>query len=335
LTTQSAVNPESSIDSLLAVADLQGNPFDRDMALIRIAAECYLLSVRPRGKIHRAVMERIIDSGQLAPEVTRTWILLSKQSKNSSLHRELLKAGAVGWWLYSNPANPLDASAGATLILPTRPEPTAFAPPILNLDEFPAENFLIHWTRDRSGPWPQQTEDEWLDDLIFRSERRRHGAAYALRRILATRQILASRNLTRDERPVVCLSNRSLRELGELTLYRPHLGRWDFVPFGVAIDREWLANQGARPVIYGESESWESMSDADRPFFQISKSKSGQIDWTIEREWRWLGNLNLRQAPQQAVAVFVPTLADGHDLAAFCNWPIVVLGINDHPVPSH
>lgn len=325
---------EDSTDPLVltgCLSDIMADhPFDRDSTLIRIAAECYLLSIRPQGNIHRATIDRIADSIHSDPDHARTWVVLSKKTKTSPVHRQLLEAGAVGWWLYNEASDATSEGLTSSINLKTATEPAAFSPPILDLAEFPSENFLIHWTRDRSGPWPHQTDEEWLDDLIFQSERRKHGATFALRRILATRQILASRKMTRDEQPVVCLSNRDLRELGELTVYRQHLGRWDFVPYGIAVDREWLANQGARPVIYGEPETWQSLPETDRPFFQLAQSKSGRIDWTAEKEWRWLGNLNLRQMPQQAVAVFVPTIEDAHVVAPYCSWPIVVLGIKPH-----
>jgi hypothetical protein len=338
LQLQEPLSDMACIDSRLPTISSPDAEFDRDQLLIQIASECFLLSVRPKGKIHHAALNRLAKAQpEIRPACERTWILVSALTK-PAVQSNLEQAGAVGWWLYDQ--HPLDrdrsdldsqetqVDAAPPPLASSVHRPSAWAP-ILRLDEFPAERFLIHWTRYRVGPWPEQTQEEWLDDLLFQSDRRKHGPAFALRRILATRQILASRGLTRDDQPVVCLSNRSLADLDNLTVFRQHLGRWDFVPFGIAIEREWLFHQGARPVIYGDESVWTSLPDSERPFFQLAHSKSGKVDWTIEQEWRWLGNLNLRRIPAACVAAFVPELTDAQKLTPICGCPIVVIDAKD------
>jgi hypothetical protein len=49
------------------------------------------------------------------------------------------------------------------------------------------------------------------------------------------------------------------------------------------------------------------------------------MDWSIEREWRYLGELDLRGLPGEAAFLFVPTRAEAESLAAVSPWPIAVL----------
>ena len=242
--------------------------------------------------------------------------LLVKSSRQQPASDDLISAGAIAWWLYPDPAQPPSDSG---------PDTFHASVPRLKLSEFPADRFLLHWTRRRVGPWPDQTEHEFLDDLIFQTDRRQHHETAVLSRILATHRILASNDLTRDDQPVVCFSNQPLTETGNRRIFRQHLGRWDFQPFGIAIDRQLLTELGAKPVIYGDEATWESLQASDRPFFQTAKSANGKIDWTTEKEWRLAGDLDLNQLDIGAVVVFAENENAADALAPLSRWPIVVL----------
>ena len=133
--------------------------------------------------------------------------------------------------------------------------------------------------------------------------------------------------MTRDPRPVICFADVRLEELPARQVFRPHLARWDFTPFGLAIDRNWLRDQGARPVIYGTDADWARLEMEDRPFFQFTpdSADSHRIDWRTESEWRRVGDLDLRTIPLDAIRVFVPTYEIALHFAPLSRWPIVVL----------
>ena len=148
--------------------------------------------------------------------------------------------------------------------------------------------------------------------------------------MLACRVIYGSSELTRDERPVVCLSEIPLDRLQAHRVFRSHLGRWDFEPFGIAIARSYLESTGARPVIYGDETVWEQLPDNDRPFFQHVnasqyESKSQPIDWRTEKEWRIVGDLDLDKIPRDQAIVFVHSIQDAKLAGSISNWPVVVL----------
>jgi len=156
-----------------------------------------------------------------------------------------------------------------------------------------------------------------------------HSALAALWRIARSGRLLASSEFVRGETPVVSWTAVPLSELGTLRTYRSHLGRWDFEPYGICIRREWLEGRGARPVQYGDDPLWDALPADDRPFFQKRESHTAsgkRIDWTVEQEWRHVGDMELGELPADAALLFVPSEAEARQLAAASPWPIVVLG---------
>ena len=138
----------------------------------------------------------------------------------------------------------------------------------------PAEDswdYLVHWTRRQIGPWPDQCEAAYLDELLFDCERADRSALAALTRILASQRIVATHRLTRGAVGVVCFTARRLPELLQFRAFRRHHRRWDFEPYGICVERRWLERRGARPVIYGDDQLWQQLSTADQPFFQLAQ----------------------------------------------------------------
>jgi len=272
-----------------------------DCILASVATQVIVLSMRSNGKLQAAVAKRLEDKKP-------TRILVEPTLTKKVLTDELLSRGAAGWYLFGEHSKEKDV-ANSEL---------RFA------NEVDSEQYLLHWTRRRVGPWPEQSEAEYLDDLIFHASRKDHREIASLRRILATERILATSELTRDPRPVVCFSDVAFDELKERRVFRRHLSRWDFEPYGVAIAKSWLAERGCRGVMYGDQQTWESIDEKDRPFFQLN-DPDGKIDWSVEKEWRVVGDVDLRMVPVDAAVVFVPTEADAKEIVGVCRWPIVVV----------
>ena len=305
--------------------------------LIGIAQSAFLLSVRNSGNVFKAAKHRLENKTN---EASTTKLLINKSLTPAKVEKSLLEKGAAAWLLLgencdseTKTENPQPSS-----VLPTKPsqhsqpnfthqfEPSSSPEAkILSIDEIKTDQFLLHWTRRRNGPWPDQSSDQFLDDLIFQSSRSNHNQIASLCRILATRTILGSSDITRDRRQVVCFSNVGVDQLPQKRTFRSHLSRWDFELYGIAIDKELLIELGAKPVIYGSDSVWDELTDADRPWFQVEKSQSGTVDWQSEKEWRILGDLKLDQIPLDQAFLFVPREADAAVAAKLSHWPIVIL----------
>ena len=325
------------------------NNFNVDDLLVAIASCAVLLSVRKSGKIFTAANRRLelfgestdpCDSatGELSGIVTKsektkaTKLLINQKLTARKTESELLGKGASGWWLYNPNSFDQPDRQTAQSRKPRPPDSRAFQPVILEPEEVPPDQFLLHWTRRRVGPWPDQTQNSFLDDLIFSNSRSDHSQLSSLCRILASRRIIGSANLTRDTKPVVCFSNLSLEQLKTRRVFRPHLSRWDFEPYGLAIDRELLKELGARRVVYGDNSSWNSLSPSARPFFQTRRSANQKIDWELEREWRIIGDLQLKLIPRDRAFVFVASEEQAGVVASLCHWPIVVMNSLQEPI---
>lgn len=297
---------------------------DADRLLASAATMSLLLSVRSKGNTLATCKQRLqIRSGNA------TRVLVNPNLTKTQVADQLLQAGAVGWWLAGpkTPAQEEKASAvetGLSLQQGHSNEPSIIAG---DFDTIKSQPFLIHWTRRRVGAWPDQTQDEYMDDLIFRSGRRRHNELAALCRILASRRILASNQLTRARRPVTCLSDITLKEMVTKRVFRAHLSRWDFEPYGIAFKRNvFLRKFGARPVVYGGDAMWQSMDEEEQPYFQLRKSSSDKIDWQQEKEWRVIGDVDLNLVGPDDAIVFVARQSEIAALADLSIWPVVALG---------
>ena len=73
---------------------------------------------------------------------------------------------------------------------------------------------------------------------------------------------------------------------------------------------------------------WNGLSDRDRPFFQLDAANEANrraTQWSFEREWRHLGDVELGQIPKDAALVFVPSEREAQKLARISRWPIAIV----------
>lgn len=252
-----------------------------DARLIQVAHEIRVLSVRKKGNIEREILKRC------ERERPNVFVLDSRLTARN-LQIRLENNGCHRWLLLSN------ASKITSRSPPDRANPRIST--IKQLSELPDQEFLIHCTRGRRGPWPDQEEEQFIDDLILGDDPFGWNAEATLARILETGKLIATNRLTRSVTKVVCFTDVQWDQLSTLKKFQPHLGRWDFLPIGIAIRKSALLDYGARSVIYGCETTWSSLSEKDQPFFQLrnTTTQSGRIiDWSREREWRTVGDLDL------------------------------------------
>ena len=235
----------------------------------------------------------------------------------SKLSQRLMDKGAIGWFLLPNEHESQSS----------QPSPNNRSPIIelRTLERQSRDKFLIHCTRRRDGPWPNQPDCEFLDNLILQHQSADHSALATLARIVGQQKLIASGESIRGSYPVVSFTEIPLRELSDHRVFRPHRGRWDFDRYGICVDRQWLISSGVRPVIYGNEENWVHLNDRDKPFFQLRESKDGKIDWTSEREWRTNQSVDLSTLPPECGVVFVPTTEDANHIASISRWPVTIL----------
>lgn len=169
--------------------------------------------------------------------------------------------------------------------------------------------WLIHCTRQRFGPWPGQSRLEFLMSLLAGVDANQWSAHGVLERIVSQGSLVASA-VTSDQRfPVVCFSARSLSDLLARRCYRSHVQRWDYEPYGVAIRKSAALDLGLRPVIYGDRQIKAAL-----PWDQLYRFQSmgKRVDWRAEREWRSSLDVDLTQLHADDLRVFSPRATVQH-----------------------
>ena len=204
---------------------------------------------------------------------------------------------------------------------PPRPGPATVR--LASRREIDSSDWLVHCTRECSGPWPGQSSDNYLDDLILGRASADHSVGSTLRRILIERRLRAVSRPVRGAARAVSFTASPLEELATRRIFRTHRGRWDFEPFGLAISRDWLIARGARPVVYRS----RSQLVGDDPFEQPARSHgAGNLDWTAEHEWRHPGDVDFSQLPPKNGLVLVESDSDVAAVAGHTRWPVLVVG---------
>ncbi len=292
-----------------------------DRAVVALSERLIVLSARPRGNVQRLVDQRLRETGFSAASV---YLALGPHLVPPEFALPWMASGAVGWHLHPPVSEQGDASPAPWNVA----RPRTRSAPIRKLPHRQDWSLLTHWTRQQAGPWPDQSPDDYLDDLILDRGGADHSALAALCRIVRTRRLLATNTLIRGGSRMVCFTEVPLEQLPHLRAFRSHLSRWDFERYGICIDRSWLEQSGGRPVRYGGPDEWHTLPEAERPYFQprFSRNRGREpVDWSIEREWRHPGDLSLEQLPADAALIFVPEVGEARKIATISPWPVIVL----------
>ena len=102
-------------------------------------------------------------------------------------------------------------------------------------------DWLLHWTRSTVGPWPDQDEQEFSDELILGCRSADRSVFATLLRIVTEGRLWASAEAIRGGFRVVSFTEVPLHEFRRRRTYRRHRRRYDFEPWGIAVRRDILA----------------------------------------------------------------------------------------------
>lgn len=303
-----------------------------------LADYVYALRIRQGGAIERLLRQRLEEQedGQ-----GRTFVLM-QASQNSpraakAEHFEWLDRGAVGWYLpeedrrlrlydmhreLAAQCSPVQHSESFARTAVSRCHLQQLAAPIsairggIHDADWP---LLTHCTRASCGPAVDESAFTHRQRLWFQGREDSQHPLITLERICRQKLLRGSKKLTRGGLHCVSFSAVPLGKLLSRRVYRSHLSRWDWEPYGILIDRDLLADLGAQPVIYGTDEDFDRLTSEQRAFFQ---SQGSTHDWTAEKEWRMIGDLDLGSLPKQLVHVFTATRRQALHIAARHPWSV-------------
>lgn len=340
----------------------------RDRLVFAAAARIQVLKLRERGRLAQLVYRRLEDSAW--PSHT-TQIALAPELSSPSVVEACLSRGAVGWLVLPKSsaclaartvervepgatcvssrfelARKVDSGLGVPAPMISQPRwksvsSSAREPPnqVGEPSTIPTlcrdHAYLTHWTRAAPGPWPDQTWQQYYDQLLLDDPAAIRSAFVTLNRIVQQQKLVASDQAIRGGYAVVAFTAVPLAELRTRRQFRAHRGRWDFEPYGLCIERSWLEERGVQAVRYGDPSDWLRLKPNEKPFFQRRHSRSNTaarpIDWSSECEWRHLGDLSLARLDENAAVVFVPTAEEASQLQPLSRWPVWPLPLLIHP----
>ena len=200
------------------------------------------------------------------------------------------------------------------------PPPSITDTPYLLPKWFNPNATLAHWTRAADGPWPLQSESDWYLQLVHGWSEADHSALATLQNIVSKEVIYGTGRTIREGHKVVCLTRVPISRWQEQHIYRPHLRRWDFCPYGVVFSPTAISRITPTDVQYGDEDLWKRLRPSDRPYFQAIDCN---IDWTIEQEQRVLGDIVLRSLQNDDLILFTQTAWEAEQLQIYSRWPIV------------
>jgi hypothetical protein len=305
----------------------------RDEAVIAMADRVDAVYIRSGGKIHTAIHRRLQSS-----ETTSVRIAIWPDDRWGDDH--LIQAGAIGWYLSVSQTAPVPTTAmnsqsshaqsSHAQSSNTQSSNTQSSAKKLLLGlSMDAENlglgpWLVHSTRAVHGPWPGETIRQYQDSVLLSSETDinvdHRQAIDTLTRIIRSRKLIASAVASSHRHRVVCFSACPLFDLIQRRMYRSHLGRWDYEPYGFMIRKSSAIAAGARPVIYGEKTLLHRLPDAHQyRFHPLGKT----YDWRQEREWRFDRSVDLSQFDNDDIRVFCLDNPSHRELLKSMPWKVI------------
>ena len=291
----------------------------QDQLVDASADTLYVLGLRSGGNVHQLLRERL-------KRQRGSVVLIDLPGlQDARAQQELCELGASIW---QPPAELCDPFITTESIASSTPDTSAAAERIdvVEVVPFPQSNdwqLLTHTTRACPEPWPGDSFERYADSLFDACPEADHTALDTLKQILRQRRLIASSRMIREGHRVVSFTACPLERLPSLHQYRTHLVRWDFEPYAICLSRKWLVDQGARPASYGDEQTWSSLPEEDRPFFQLAHGDSG-IDWTVEQEWRHPGDIDLNQFAANDILLVVPNFESAKAVAKLVDWPITL-----------
>ena len=288
----------------------------RDAALIGLADRVFGLSIRQGGNLERLIERRISEQCTKHFSVGSVFLAIDESKPKEHVRvQDWMDRGAVGWHVQdTDRALSLD-SANAFRCDRKRKGAHQICLPLAAFEKEAngRTEWLAHCTRTSNCSDP-------VADALHRGRTTTSSPWISLNQICAQERLVASSLLTQGDQRCLSFSAVGLEELLTRRVFRSHLGRWDWEPYGLLVRRSALERLGCRPVIYGEPDERDDLTEAEKPFFQ---ARGKTMDWTQEQEWRLIGDLDLDKADRNDVRLFAEARDQAYQLARCYPWTVI------------
>lgn len=278
---------------------------ESDQATIRDCHSLAVLWLRNRSQ----VAEQLIAELRRCSCLKKVVVPLDQRLIPEHWLNELLASGAIGVephdFAIAPPAPPFISKLSSEL-----PPPTHWP-------------WLTHSTRFGDRPRAGESRAEFFARIVRGPALALGTPLQVLGQVLSEKRVAARRGATRGSKAVTCWSATSIPERLAARTYRRGRGHWDEASCGIAISQTWAQQMGLQPVIYGNEATCRNLSDDQLCFYQPAQTAAS--DWSREREWRGIGDLDLEAAPADHAWAFAATESEARWLRRFTQLPVIAL----------
>ena len=113
--------------------------------------------------------------------------------------------------------------------------------------------------------------------------------------IIVSKKIIASNGYVKGNQKVVCFQETPLESLEENLFFETQLAEKNrYLAFGLRFNKGSMYAKGTRPVIYGDEQEIKSIYWPEISWRVVEHNLNCSnkiVDWTHEREWRHLGDV--------------------------------------------
>lgn len=323
----------------------------QDRLSIALADQVLALAVRDGGKLDELLKLRLQDSEFPTASV---YVTLPTAGTTHTDQRQLaygareerkqawLERGAVGWIMTAPKAiahqtrerhvlrhcRSEDRDSTEAVDEARRPSQQLVSPLPSHWRQLSADedsDYLVHCTRATIGPLPGESEHSFRIRVWSQQEAIAWQPLETLAYICREGRLRATSTITRTDVRCVSFSAVPLVPLLKRRIFRSHLSRWDWEPYGLLVRRDALQQYGARQVIYGNDADFGKLTNSDKPFFQplLRRTSKSPEAWSEEREWRVAGDVHLRALPVDSVVLFVRTQIEAQQFSRYAPWPVI------------
>jgi len=182
------------------------------------------------------------------------------------------------------------------------------------------KDYLIHWTRASNKPWPGESIFSFYDAVIHSPLFYAGSGMDTVSKILSDGEIIPSSRHYRKKLSAVAFSGLPPSKAAALMKWRTRYREMSFEPYGIAVKRKYGESLGIRKVVYGNPEEFYNLNDKERPFFQSTGTRGY---WVPENEYRYIGQFDLNQIPEECITAIVWKPDEITDLKRVFNGRIV------------
>lgn len=201
--------------------------------------------------------------------------------------------------------------------------PKAIEPERLTADlDNTFHDYIIHWTRGVHYPWPGETQHDFYNAIVQSADYYPRSALNTLLRILAEMRLRASPKHMRQGVQAVSFSSLPPSQAAALMRWRARYREMSFEPYGIAICQSAARRVGIKKAVYGNREMIAYLEKSEKPYFQ----SLGTIgEWEKEKEYRHLGDLDLRTLNEHEIRVITRSASEIDKIKAVFDGEISIM----------